>query len=107
MNYDHKKLIETLARLDEVPSGQADYATWIAAQRRLSASPNFLSSQAPQSADPQGHRPLRRLFWHSSVRRSWPTLRQPWTIVWTFQTDRHPAPGNLSNRAETTKRRSS
>jgi hypothetical protein len=34
-NYDHKKLIETITRLDELPSGQEEYAEWIKAEAHL------------------------------------------------------------------------
>lgn len=35
MNYDHKKLIETITKLDELPTSQAEYATWITAEAHL------------------------------------------------------------------------
>lgn len=35
MNYDHKKLIETITKLDELPASQAEYATWITAEAHL------------------------------------------------------------------------
>src|SRR6266446_3832339 len=42
MNYEHKKLIETITKLDELPSGEQDYAAWIQAEAHL----DFLRTNA-------------------------------------------------------------
>lgn len=35
MSFNHKRLVEQIAKLDEVPSGQTDYAQWIQAEAHL------------------------------------------------------------------------
>lgn len=35
MNFDHKKLLEKIAKLGEIPCGEADYAQWIRAEAHL------------------------------------------------------------------------